>query len=109
MAAWSRLGGRPRRFGGTHGGSGIGWLSHSRIAQRRSVSPAAIAGVRSRHFRYDPGPAATRRLSWDQQKLEAYPTRYIPAVSASAPRAIARPRRVSGLRAPRNVALSRSM
>ena len=30
MAAWSRLGGRPRRLGGTHGGSGIGWLSHSR-------------------------------------------------------------------------------
>src|SRR5512135_1140225 len=69
MAAWNRLGGRPRRFGGTQGGSGIGWLSHSRIVQRWSVRPAAIAGVRSCHFRRCPVPAAIRRLSWTQQKL----------------------------------------
>src|SRR5215213_10283797 len=109
MTAWDRLGGRPRRFGGTQGGSGIGWLSHSRIVQRWSVSPAAIAGVRSRHLSPSPAPAATRRLSWGQQKLYAQPTRYIPVVNAPAPRAIARPRRTSGLKAPRDVALSRSM
>src|SRR5512135_3317657 len=108
MAAWNRLGGRPRRFGGTQGGSGIGWLSHSRIVQRWSVRPAAIAGVRSCHFRRCPVPAAIRRLSWTQQTLEAQPTKYIPAVRASTLRAIARPRRVSGLNAPRKVALSRS-
>ena len=33
------------------------------------ASATAIAGVRSCHFRCCPGPAATRRLSWAQQKL----------------------------------------
>ncbi|HMB06618.1 MAG TPA: DUF6573 family protein [Isosphaeraceae bacterium] len=34
VASWNRFGGRPRRLGGAQGGSGIGWLSHSRIVQQ---------------------------------------------------------------------------
>src|SRR5690349_19059749 len=93
MAAWDRLGGRPRRFGGTQGGSGTGRLSDSRIVQRWSVRPAAIAGV---HFRRCPVPAVIRRLSWTQQELEAQPTKSIPAVRAPTLRANARPRRAGG-------------
>jgi len=34
-----------------------------------SVSPAAMAGVRSNHLRPLPAGASRRRLAWDQQTL----------------------------------------
>src|SRR5512135_3250498 len=48
-------------------------------------------------------------VSCSQQKLYAQPTRNIPAWRVVSVRAIARPRRVNGVDAARNVALSRSM
>jgi hypothetical protein len=61
-------------IGGGHGGprkSTPAWRGHP-----RSVSPAALAGVRGRHGLAEPVPVvgrgcgnATRRLAWGKQKV----------------------------------------
>lgn len=60
---WTCLGGRPRRLGATQAGRGTRYCSTSRSVQGWSVSPAAMAGVRSSHFRPLRAGAGTRRLS----------------------------------------------
>jgi hypothetical protein len=78
------------------------------MVQGWSVRPAAIAGVRSRHF----GPDASlrrRRRSWHHTKLEAVPTRNMPAVRRTSRWASARVRRASGARQARKVACTRAL
>ncbi len=102
--------GRPRR-GACGAVSGIGGTRYPRTSptvQIRSVNPAAMAGVRSRHVR---AQATCRRWSaaWASHPLSALPTSYIPASTVVRERAGDRFRRTTAARRARVVAFNRAI
>ncbi len=102
--------GCPRR--GTCGAvSGIGGTRYPRTSptvQIRSVNPAAMAGVRSRHVRAQP-TCRRRSAAWASHPLSAQPTSHSPASTVARERAADRFRRTNAARRARVVAFNRAI